>query len=431
MSDTEARTNLAPEWSQTTVGAIVPDEKPICYGVLKPGSYDRQGVPLIRICDIEGDVVATSGLFKITPQLDAAFARSRVSGGEVLLSIQGTIGRVAVVPRAFGAANISRTIARIAVRDGILPNFVRHYLLSPGGQTALFDSILGTTRASLNIGVLRRLGIVLPKEDEQAAIADILDTVDEAIRQTSAVIEKLKKIKAGLLHDLLTRGIDEAGQLRDPIRQPEQFQNTPLGKVPKEWKVKPLGSLCDLLNGLAFKPSDWTTTGRPIIRIQNLNGGLDFNYYKLPVPEKYVIPPGTLLFSWSGNRGTSFGPFIWPGPTGLLNQHIFRVYPAENVRMRWFYYALDDVRQRVERAAHGAIGLVHVRRSDLVKYLVGRPEPDEQERIEVAMQHHDARARSEEDTLRKLTLMKQGLMHDLLTGRVRVPMKTNGKAAKP
>jgi hypothetical protein len=177
-----------------------------------------------------------------------------------------------------------------------------------------------------------------------------------------------------------------------------------------------------LLNGLAFKPTDWSTTGVPIIRIQNLNGGQDFNYYKFRVAEKYMIPAGTLLFSWSGNRGTSFGPFIWNGPTGILNQHIFRVYPAEDVRPQWFFYALDDVRQRVERAAHGAIGLVHVRRTDLVKYPVGRPEPNEQKQIEAVLLNHDDRIRAEEAALRKLTMMKQGLMQDLLQGRVRVPV---------
>ena len=65
----------------------------------------------------------------------------------------------------------------------------------------------------------------------------MLDTVDEAIAKTEAVIAKLRQVRAGLLHDLLTRGLDENGQLRDPIAHPEQFQDSPLGGIP-EWHVE-------------------------------------------------------------------------------------------------------------------------------------------------------------------------------------------------
>ncbi|NIA09670.1 MAG: restriction endonuclease subunit S, partial [Nitrospiraceae bacterium] len=191
-------------------------------------------------------------------------------------------------------------------------------------------------------------------------------------------------------------------------------------RIPKEWEVNRLGKICELLNGLAFKPSDWSSTGIPIIRIQNLNQGTEFNYFDGVIPDKYIIPPGTLLFSWSGNRGTSFGPFIWSGPTGVLNQHIFKVIPREGIRLHWFCYSLDDVRQRVEKAAHGGSGLVHIKRSDLTSYLVATPDEKEQKQIEETISSHDARIRTEEQYRDKLKLQKKGLMHDLLTGKIRV-----------
>src|SRR5947209_3634990 len=131
------------------------------------------------------------------------------------------------------------------------------------------------------------------------------------------------------------------------MRRPEPKEET-------KWEVKSLNRLCDLLNGLAFKPEDWTEFGLPIIRIQNLNGGIEFNFCDgSKVPDDYTITPGTLLFSWSGNRGTSFGPYIWNGPIGALNQHIFKATEKPNVNRRWLFYALDEVRQKAEHAAHG------------------------------------------------------------------------------
>ena len=108
---------------------------------------------------------------------------------------------------------------------------------------------------------------------------------------------------------------------------------------------KPLSQLCALLNGLAFKPEDWSEYGHPIIRIQNLNGSSDFNFCNRPVPNQYMIPPDTVIFSWSGNRGTSFGPYWWKGSSGVLNQHIFKVSPKPDIYPRWLYYSLDLARQ--------------------------------------------------------------------------------------
>ena len=80
---------------------------------------------------------------------------------------------------------------------------------------------------SLNRNFVHPTPVLLPPPDEQTRIAGVLDTVDEAIAKTEAVIAKLKRVRAGLLHDLLTRGLDEHGQLRDPIAHPEQFQTLP------------------------------------------------------------------------------------------------------------------------------------------------------------------------------------------------------------
>ena len=95
-----------------TLGELTATTRPICYGVLKPGKLDPNGIPLIRILNISSNFFNDSNLYKISPDLDKEFSRSKLKGGEVLLSIQGTVGRVAICPIEY-AANISRTIAVI------------------------------------------------------------------------------------------------------------------------------------------------------------------------------------------------------------------------------------------------------------------------------------------------------------------------------
>ncbi|MEI8672556.1 restriction endonuclease subunit S [Vibrio sp. SA48] len=81
--------------------------------------------------------------------------------------------------------------------------------------------------------------------------------------------------------------------------------------VPNDWRKQQISDICTLQNGNSFKPHQWDTKGLPIIRIQNLNGSENFNYYSGEVNEKWLVETGQLLFSWAGTKGVSFGPFIW------------------------------------------------------------------------------------------------------------------------
>src|SRR5580692_5931882 len=92
------------------------------------------------------------------------------------------------------------------------------------------------------------------------------------------------------------------------------------------WPTIKIGEALHLINGRAFKPTEWTKSGTPIVRIQNLNNpNAPFNYYQGDLPEKISLKDGDLLFAWSGTPGTSFGAHIWRGGKAWLNQHIFKV----------------------------------------------------------------------------------------------------------
>lgn len=139
-----------------------------------------------------------------------------------------------------------------------------------------------------------------------------------------------------------------------------------IGEVPEGWEISPLKHITEFVNGAAFKPDDWEDEGIPIVRIENLNGGMEFNRTKKVVDKRYLLKNGDLVFGWSGNKGTSFGPFIWYGeePRYYLNQHIFR-FEGFNVDKNWFYWVLKGVTNYIESKTHGIIGLVHVTKGEL------------------------------------------------------------------
>lgn len=151
-----------------------------------------------------------------------------------------------------------------------------------------------------------------------------------------------------------------------------------------------IGDLCDFENGNGFRPQDWRTSGLPIIRIQNLNGSKAFNYFEGTAEPDWIVEPGDLLFAWAGVKGVSFGPTIWAGPRGVLNQHIYRIRPRRGIHKTWLYYALEQVTAAIETKAHGfKTSLVHVRKSDITRARVRLPDESEQQDLASALQCWD------------------------------------------
>jgi type I restriction enzyme, S subunit len=418
-----------------TLDDLVEGGRPICYGVLKPGDFIADGIPLVRIVDLVNDQIAQDSLHRISRFLDAEFRRSRLLGGEVLVSIQGTIGRVAVVPEMLSGANISRTIARIAVNQSVLAGFLSQWLRSPYGQRALADSVLGTTRDSLNIGVLRRVSLPVPPISEQRRIVKILDTADEVIRSTELLIAKLERAKRGLLHDLLTYGIDDNDCLRS--FSDEGFQPSSLGLIPPGWQVTELSNLGQqgrpVLRtgpfGSSLKGDDWTQSGVPVITIGSLGEGfLDYSELlfisqrKAAALDAYRVEEGEIVFSRVADVGRSVvirrEHNGWVMSSNLMKITLEpRISHPDYVQLALAYD--PRVRRRL-RATINSSGRDVVSDSILRSLLIPLPPVTEQLRISAKVSRIQTLIEIEAETLAKHRSLKQGLMDDLLTGQVQI-----------
>jgi type I restriction enzyme S subunit len=186
-------------------------------------------------------------------------------------------------------------------------------------------------------------------------------------------------------------------------------------EVPEGWQLKSLGEVMDFQNGFAFKPADWCSSGLPIVRIQNLNGGGDFNFYDGYVPPQFGIKSGDILFCWSGSRGTSFGPRRWKGGEGWLNQHIFRCDLKPDIDDGFAFYLLEHLTKAIEQAAHGGAGLVHIKKSELIKFQAMMPPPHEQRRIAEILSSVDEAVVATRAVIEQTRKVKEGVLERLLT----------------
>lgn len=187
------------------------------------------------------------------------------------------------------------------------------------------------------------------------------------------------------------------------------------------WQVAAVADICEMRNGHGFGPEDWTTEGLPIIRIQNLNGGKSFDYFAGEADPRWLVQPGQLLFAWAGTKGVSFGPAVWRGPLGVLNQHIFQINPKEGIDLDWLYWALRHVTDRIEASAHGfKATLVHVKKADIDRQTVCVPPNAEQRRIALILATWDKAISGAERLVANSQRLKRSLMSALLTGRRRL-----------
>lgn len=285
----------------------------------------------------------------------------------------------------------------------------------------------GGGRGGLSRAILAEVPLPLPPLPEQRRIAEILDTIDEAIRRTEQVIAKLRQMKQGLLHDLLTRGIDENGELRDPERRPEQFKDSRLGFIPTTWEVRPMHTvtvapICyGIVQAGSFRPG-----GVEVLMIRDLEGDFRTNLHRTSpsIDSAYArsrVVPGDLLLSIKGTIGRV--GIVPDHFAGNISRDLARIRFSSSVSPSFArQYCLSPTGQH--RLALAVVGTTRAEISIHVLKELPFPVPPvaEQELIAQSLSRAEARVRAEEQGLQKLREVKRGLMGDLLTGRVRVPV---------
>jgi type I restriction enzyme S subunit len=192
-------------WDVVTLREVVDSARKITYGIVQPGAHKPDGVPLIRGQNYIGGWEPVSKFYRVDPRLHAQYSRSTTRPGDVLLCIVGaTTGASAVVPADLPEANITQTTARIAPGTRTTTGFLACYLQSRQGQSEVARLVKGSAQPGLNLADVERFRLPLPPIDEQRLIEMRVSTVDAALESDTAQSERLRRLKTGLLTDLLT-----------------------------------------------------------------------------------------------------------------------------------------------------------------------------------------------------------------------------------
>lgn len=192
------------EWEIKRLDDCVRKDSPICYGILMPGTGFDNGVPVIKVKDIIGGKILQTQLLLTDPQIDNQYKRSKLHVGDLLVTIRGTTGRVALVPQELDMANITQDTARIRFKEEHLNIFF--YFLFQGKiiQDQILLNTLGQAVKGINIAEVRNISFGMPQKKEQEEIAKRLIEFEESMSKTHLYLQKLILIKTALMQDLLT-----------------------------------------------------------------------------------------------------------------------------------------------------------------------------------------------------------------------------------
>ena len=306
------------------------------------------------------------------------------------------------------------------------PSFLAKQLAHTRVRAYFAKEAVGTTRYGLSNGAIGRVPLWLPSRLIQKRVGEILRTLDEAISATAALIAKLEQVKKGLLHDLLTCGIDDNGEVRDLERHPWQFKDSPLGRIPKRWRIAALGELGEVLNGTTPSRGRADFWGGPIPWLSSAK----VNEYRVQTPSEYItrralaqcslqlLPVGTVIVGMIG-QGKTRGMSARIEIEATINQNIGAVVPGPEVDSVFCHLYLHQQYGRLRGGGRGS-NQEALNCSLLATFPIVAPPLYEQKALGARVRTLETRMDSESAMLMKLRAIKAGLMDDLLTGRVRM-----------
>ncbi|MCX9157273.1 restriction endonuclease subunit S [Niveibacterium sp. 24ML] len=206
-------------WKRCTLSDLINKKRPLCYGVVQPGNEADDGVPLVRVQDMENGAILIAGLRTVSKSVDLEYKRSRVVAGDLLVSIVGTIGRTAVVPSGF-EGNIARAIARIAPSANVLAQWLDCWLSTPAVQWWLLSSSREVARKTLNLAQLAETPVAVPSLDEQLEIVRRVETLFAFADRLEARLATARKQAGQLTPALLAKAFRGELVPQDPNDEP-------------------------------------------------------------------------------------------------------------------------------------------------------------------------------------------------------------------
>ena len=238
-------------------------KRKICYGIVQPGQSVTDGIPVIKVNNLISGLKSLSELDTTTRENEAKYIRTRLHGGELIISVVGTIGKTAIVPKSFAGCNLVRATALIDIEDALLSKWVKYYIDSPYGQSYIEQNLNTTVQPTLNIRSLEKMSIPLYDAEYMKKIVILLSSLDEKIAINREINDNLEQQAFSVFDNLIANAENNDRTVSDyaflnpkrtlaknqVARSIDMSQLSTSGAFPSSWEMKPFNGGMRFTNG--------------------------------------------------------------------------------------------------------------------------------------------------------------------------------------
>lgn len=354
---------MGGEWAAVPLSELT--STPPTYGVVQPGQDTPDGTPMLRVNNFQGHSLNLSEVMRLAPEIEAKYGRTRIQTGDVLLTIVGSVGQVAVVPDELSGWNIARAIAMIRPNKPELSRWISLVLRSPQAQYQLGVNANTTVQTTVNLKDLRELRIPLPDDDERDAIAHILGTLDDKIELNRRRNQTLEAMARALFKDWFV----DFGPVRAKMAGREPYLPDDLWKLfpdrlddegkPEGWQSATLANFASL------NPESWTKKSPPheirYVDLSNtkqgtIEGAARMPWSEAPSRAQRILRIGDTIVGTVRPGNKSFALIADEGMTGSTGFAVLR--PLEK-DFRDFVFLAATSPENIERLSHLADGAAY------------------------------------------------------------------------
>jgi len=414
---------IPKEWEVVRLGNFVDVYSGYAFKRQDFTSNKEKGIPIIKIGNLQnGSVILDKNTSCVLEDFYKNLPEFQLNYEDVLIALSGaTTGKIAVVNKDITLALVNQRVGKFKVlnESKIIKNFFYYLAQSDSFKRFVLRNIGQSAQGNLSPYQIKSAIISLPPLPEQQKIAEIFGTVDKAIEKVDKAIKKTKRLKKGLMQELLTKGIGH-----------KEFKDTKIGRIPKEWEVVWLKQIVkDIKNGFASGKRD--KNGIVQIRMNNVrtDGQMTFDkFIKVPIPDianQWILESGDLLFNNTNSydlvgKSAVFKKMQFPC---TFSNHFTRIKFREDQTKPdfiLFHFLILWRKGYFKSVAIRHVGQSAVHSSYLLKLAIPLPPVIEQKKIVEILSSVDKRLELLRERKKKFEKVKRELMNGLLTGNKRV-----------
>ena len=256
------------------LSAFVDASRGITYGIVQPGQHDPSGIPILRVNNIRGGRILKHDVMRVTPEVEKKYQRTRLRGGEVLLTLVGTLGETAIVSDEQKGWNVARAVAVIPPAKGVSAKWLQICLGSAEVRHRIGSRATTTVQATLNLKDVAELPIYMPARATKDYIEKTISALDDKIELNRQMNETLEAMARALFKswfvDFDPVRAKMEGRKPDGLSPdlaalfPDTMIDSPLGQIPKGWEPDLLVNICNVVYGKNLPTLNLTDSGYPV-----------------------------------------------------------------------------------------------------------------------------------------------------------------------